>query len=273
LELDTLSSGICGICNSESEQLINTYREVNKGTEYQAPMKHLLSAFNGNTQKAVLTQPGGVSYRHWLGLIVNDPVGKREPSRAVHESIERQEPDWQLRIWAFGYDMDNMKARCWYESTMPLIHIDAATRADYEKDVADLIKAASEIASNVRSAVKKAWFRRPGDVKGDMSFIGSAFWHDTESSFYLTLYKLKTTRESGNDVADIRKTWHKKLCDEGLRIFDANAWNGPIEDGDPKRVVTARKELQIYNHSKKIKELLGMSVEKAPSGKRKSKKS
>lgn len=273
LNFDTLSSGVCGICNSGGDRLVDSYQEVNRGTEYQAPMKHPLSPFNGNTQKAVLTQPGGVSYRHWLGMVVNDPEAKREPSRIVHEFIERQEPDWQLRIWAFGYDMDNMQARCWYDTTVPLILIDTSIRGDFEHDVTTLIKAASEIARNVRSAVKKAWFRRPGDVKGDTSFVTSTFWHDTESAFYQTLHKVKAARESGNDGADIRKTWHKKLCDEGLRIFDANTWNGPIEDGDPKRVVTARKELQIYNHSKKIKELLGMSVEKAPSGKRKSKKS
>ncbi len=269
-----LASGLCGVCNSNSERLIDTYREVNKGTEYQAPMKHPLSAFNGHTQKAVLTQRGGVSYRHWLGLVANDPEGKREPSRTVHEFIEeRQQPDWQFRLWAFGYDMDNMKARCWYEATMPLMLVDRSIRDDFERDISNVVSAASEIASNARSAVKKAWFRRPGDNKGDTSFVTSTFWHDTETAFYQTLHKVKAARESDNDVAEIRKTWHKILCDEGLRIFDANAWNGPIEDADPKRVVSARNELQIYNHSKKIKELLGMSVEKTLSGKRKSKKS
>jgi len=274
LEFESLCAGVCGICDQRSERLIRTYREVNKGTEYQAPMKHPLSPFNGNTQKAVLTQRGGISYRHWLGLIANDLEGKREPSRTVHEFIEeRQQPDWRFRVWAFGYDMDNMKARCWYESTMPVISVNNSLLSDFDQEISNLIKSAAEIASNVRSQVKKAWFRRPGDAKGDTSFIALTFWQDTESAFYEALHEVQRTLEAGNDGADIRKRWHKILCDEALRIFDANAWNGPIEDVDPKRLVTARKELQIYNHSKKIKELLGMSVEKAPSGKRKSKKS
>lgn len=273
LNLDELSAGVCGVCNDGSDRLIATYREVNKGTEYQAPMKHPLSAFNGNTQKAVLTQPGGVNYRHWLGFIANDLDGKKEPSKIVHEFIaERQQNDWHFRLWAFGYDMDNMKPRCWYESKMPLILVDTSIRGDFEQYVTALIKAALEVASNMRNAVKKAWFRRPGDVKGDTSFIGSTFWHNTESSFYQTLYNLKAAREADKDVADIRKTWHKMLCDEGLRIFDANAWNGPIEDADPKRVVIARKELQSYNYGKKIKILLGITVEKEVSEKRKTKK-
>ncbi len=262
LNLDELSSGFCGLCNRKDERLITTYLEVNKGTEYQAPMKHPLSPFNGNTQKAVLTQPGGVSYRHWLGLIVNDPDGKREPSRVVHEfTSERQEGEWHLRLWAFGYDMDNMKARCWYDATMPLVTISSSARSDFERGVADLIKAAVEIVRNTRSAVRNAWFRRPGDVKGDTSFVDSTFWHETESSFYEASQSLKAALESGNDTADAKKEWHKVLCDEALRVFDANAWRGPIEEADPKRVVLARRDLQNYNHRKKIKGLLGFQVD------------
>jgi CRISPR system Cascade subunit CasA len=201
-------------------------------------------------------------------LIANDREAKREPSRTVHEFIERrQQPDWQFRLWAFGYDMDNMKARCWYEATMPVILVKKSMLGDFEQEITSLIKVGSEIASNVRSAVKKAWFRRPRDVKGDTSFVVSTYWHDTELAFYETLHELKGALEAGNDGAHIRKRWHKILCDEALRIFDVNAWNGPIEDADPKRAVVARNELQIYNHGKKIKALLGMPLEKQGSHK------
>jgi CRISPR system Cascade subunit CasA len=45
---------------------------------------------------------------------------KRLPATVVEQfrSVVREDG----RLWAFGYDMENMKARCWYESTMPLIH-------------------------------------------------------------------------------------------------------------------------------------------------------
>lgn len=33
---------------------------------------------------------------------------------------------WRYRLWAFGYDMDNMKPRCWHESTFPLFNFDNA---------------------------------------------------------------------------------------------------------------------------------------------------
>ena len=48
-----------------------------------------------------------------------------------------------------------------------------------------------------------------------------------------------------------------------MQLFDKFAWEGPIEDADPKRVVVARKELEQYNHGKKIKGLLGIPVEQS----------
>ena len=273
LDFENLISDKCDVCNQESANVITSCREVPNGTKYQEPMKHPLSAFNTSTKKAVLTQQGGVSYRHWLGFVINDSEGNKEPARIVHEFIERQETDWQFRLWAFGYDFvpGQNKARCWYEAKMPFIQVESSIRGDYEQVVAGLIRGASEIAGNARSAIKKAWFRRPGDVKGNMSFVDSTFWHSTEATFYETLNSLKAVLEAGGDSLLTRNLWHRVLCDEALRIFDIHAWNGPIEDADPKRVVIARKDMQSYNNGKKIKQLLGLPVVRKTAAKGKKK--
>lgn len=271
LNLEDLSPGTCSICSIQGDRVIVSYREVNRGTEYKAPMRHPLSAFdkrviNGKAKnKAVLTQPGGVSYRHWLGLVTKDAKGEVEPATTVDKFINnnRLQSGQQFRLWAFGYDMDNMKARCWYEARIPLLHLATSIREEYEQIVAGMVSAASEIAGNVRSAVKNAWFRRPGDVKGDTSFMGLTFWQNTEPHFYKTLNSLKNALESEQDSLAIRTAWHKVLCVEALRIFDANAWNGPIEDADPRRTAIARKELRFYNNGRKIKGLLGLPMGKA----------
>jgi len=78
--------------------------------------------------------------------------------------------------------------------------------------------------------------------------------------------------ESGSDGIESRKVWHETLCREAVRIFDALAWNGPIEDADPKRVVIALNELEKFNRSNKIKELLGLPVNIKTSDKRTRKK-
>jgi len=220
----------------------------------------------------VHAQPGGISYRHWLGLVQQDGAEKRMPARIVHEFYDRWKSGWQFRLWAFGYDMDNMKARCWYESTMPLLYVDSAFRGEYEQYAAGMVKAAAEIANNARSAVKKAWFRRPGDAKGDTTFLDSSFWQNTEPAFFMALDGIRKALESKIDNKVARQVWHKTLCEHALKLFDDYAWKGPIEDADPKRVVIARRKLEFYNRGKKIKELLGLPVEQKTTNKAAKKK-
>jgi CRISPR system Cascade subunit CasA len=261
LNQEGFSDGKCDICSVQNHNLVSHYTEVPNGTKYLEPMKHPLSAFNGKSSKAVLTQPGGIVYRHWLGLVAADDVGKNEPARIVHEFVqERQRSEWQFRLWAFGYDFvpGQNKARCWYESRIPLIYAGRDLRLTYEHIVTSLIRAAIEIAKNVRSAVKQALFKRPGDVKGDTGFINDSFWHQTEPDFYATLHKVKRNLEAGEDPTEICNVWHRVLRGEALRLFDFHAWNGPVEEADPKQVVTARKKLQQFNNSKKIKQILGL---------------
>lgn len=262
LSLEGLKGGVCGTCGASSEWLINAYQDKNYGPNYVGAWLHPLSPHWRDKEGMpfpVHAQAGGVTYRHWLGFVQEDGSDKREPAGIVHRfRTERQRNDWQFRLWAFGYDMDNMKARCWYEAKMPLLYVDQAIREAYEQYVAAMIKAAVEIAKNVRNTVKEAWFKRPGDVKGDTRFVYSSFWQNTEPAFYAALHRLKEVLDAGEDGMNVRKDWHDSLCRTALELFDSHAWEGPIEDADPKRVVLARRELERYNRSKRIKELLGL---------------
>lgn len=278
LDLKELSVGSCDVCGTDTDCLITIYKELPGGASYNGWF-HPLSPHYEQTTKGVTSilpvhaQPGGLTYRHWLGFVIQDGNEKKMPARIVHEFYGRWNSNWQFRLWAFGYDMDNMKARCWYESTMPLLCVDASIRVRYEEQVAGMVKAASEILSNTRSAVKKAWFRRPGDAKGDTTFIDSSFWQQTEAGFYLALSSLTKDLESDDETQIIGRQWLSVLCGQSIQLFDKFAWEGPIEDTDPKRVVIARKELEQYNHGKKIKGLLGIPVEQSGTDKKtKSKK-
>lgn len=272
LNLTDLSEGHCDICGITSANILRTYQERPGGVSYGGTWLHPLTPYYEKTTKGetnilpIHAQPGGVGYRHWLGLVQQDGSEKM-PARVVHEFYERWKSGWQFRLWAFGYDMDNMKARCWYESTMPLLYVVATVRGEYEQCIAGMIRAAVEIASNARSAVKKAWFQRHGDSKGDTTFVDNSFWQQTESAFYETSGNLRTSLESGTGSVDACQVWHKVLCEQALKLFDAYAWTGPIEDADPKRVVIARRELEYYNRSNKIKELLGLPVVQKATGK------
>ncbi len=262
LSLKNIGAGVCDVCGKTSNKLIQNYQEKNYGMNFTGAWLHPFSPYSSkdNMPLPVHPQPGGISYRHWLGLVLQDSNEKRMPARIVLEFYNRWRSGWQSRLWVFGYDMNNMKARCWYESTMPLLFVDEKIKPEYEQFVAGMVNAAAEISGNARNAVKKAWFRRPGDVKGDTTFVGNSFWHQTESVFYEALESIKAALESGSDSLQARQMWHKALCEYALKLFDSYAWDGPIEDADPKRVVIARKELENFNRGTKIKTLLGLPV-------------
>ncbi len=293
LDFNKPRMGKCEVCAVESGVLITSYREVNKGTEYLAPVKHPLSPYDNRKGKGVLARrTGGVGYRHWLGLILPDRNNAIDPAVVVHEYVNnRQQGEWQFRLWAFGYDMKSMKAQCWYEGTIPLLQVGHAIRSVFEDYITGMVKAASAAAENLRIAIKNALHGTPKfdsitkittwtykDIKKlppdenkrrarilyetseQTVFMAaeSLFWQNTEAPFYGTLQELKPALESGADGLQSRTAWHETLCREARRVFDDQVWEGPIEDGDPKRIVIARRELDKFNRGKKIKELLGL---------------
>jgi len=292
LDFNKPRMGKCEVCASESGLLITSYREVNKGTEYLAPVKHPLSPYDNRKGKGVLVKAGGVGYRHWLGFILPDRNKSIDPALVVHEYVNnRQQGEWQFRLWAFGYDMESMKAQCWYEARIPLLQVNQSIKAVFDDYVAGMIKAASVVAENLRIAIKNSLHGTPKfdpitkattwtyrDIKklpsdedkrrakilyetNDKTVFMAAesfFWQNTEPPFYGTLQELKPALESGHDGLQSRTAWHETLCREARRVFDGQVWEGPIEDGDPKRIVIAQKELDKFNRSKKVKELLGL---------------
>jgi CRISPR system Cascade subunit CasA len=259
LNIDDAKPGMCDICGSFSKEIIGTYRTKNYGVNYVGPFLHPLSPHSrqDGVSFPAHAQPGGVTYRYWLGLVQADKVNNREPALVVQKFHNRHRHDQILRIGAFGYDIaKNNKARCWYESTMPLLPIEQGIREEYESDIASMVMAASEVVKNLRSCIKSAWFKKPEDKKGNTSYLSTRFWQNTEDDFYTVLNKLKAALEEGDDRGLIRQDWHKCICRTSLTLFDEAAWNGPVEDADPKRVVLARRDLERNNRSKKIREEL-----------------
>lgn len=292
LDLNELKSGKCDVCDNTSTHLITSYQEINKGTEYLAPIKHHLSPYDTRKGKGMLVQSGGIGYRHWLGLVLPDIRKSINPAVIVHEYItNRQQEEWQFRLWAFGYDMESMKAQCWYEAKIPLLLVNESVRTSFENYVASMIKAASIIAENLRIAIKNALHGTPKfdpvtdtttwtykDIKklpsdedkrrakilyetNDKAIFMAAesfFWQNTEPPFNGALQELKAALESDGDGLQTRIAWHKTLCREARSVFDGQVWDCPIEDNDPKRIVIAQKELDKFNRCKKIKELFGL---------------
>ena len=285
--------GNCDTCGMSSEALIHHYQQKNFGMNFTGAWLHPLSPHSASIASEPLPahpQPGGVSYRHWLGLVQQDNSDNKMPARVVHEFINhRQQAGWQFRIWAFGYDMKNMNARCWYESSMPLQYINRSIRSEYENTVANMIKAAVLIGENLRIGIKNSihgkvvvdpitrkikWEYKdinklPTDedkrrskvlfeTKENTALVSveSSFWQNTEPKFYALLTDILNDFEMGTILNSYQKEWHKSLCFEAENLFDVYSWELTIEDSDPKRIVMARSEMQKFNRSNRITNLL-----------------
>ncbi len=262
----------CFVCGCMTNKYSGNYKDLTMGISYFAgsgknkkpswvyPLHPLSPYFidKDGTPTAIHPQPGGIGYRHWLGLIQSDQGNKekRQPASVVEHFILERRRD--LRLWAFGYDMDNMKARCWYDSTMPLVLADDSIRKSYEFHTAALVNGAQYVSRQTRAQIKKTFFKQVTDVKGDLSFVESRFWQETEGDFFAYLSKLRDALNRSDDVVPILKEWHKRLASMAETIFNDVSQTGAFDAADPKRIALAWRDLQKSIYSKKLREQLGL---------------
>jgi CRISPR system Cascade subunit CasA len=269
LDLDNVKEGNCDVCGCESDKLVSQYVSRNYGINYEGGWCHVLSP-NRETKEEIIPQhpqPGGITYRHWLGLVQNDPDKGYHPALAFDKFIEKQSDLTRLdnvfqhtpQLWAFGYDFDNMKVRCWYESTIPLFNVPEQIKSNYESVVSQLIKTAEIIGNNTRGCIKEALYGK-NTVKGDLSFIDLRFWHDTESEFYSILNRLVSELDHDSEAFNLKIEWIGSLSRISEKLFDEYSQSALFSVIDPKRVAIARKNLRKYNSKggAKISETLGL---------------
>ena len=276
------SEGTCGLCGDSPASFFYHYVTKNRGIKYSGAWVHPLTPYQYDNKGQPLSNKrhkGGLSFRHWLGVIQGHQDKQRlEPAlvvRRMKQVSQRSEVIRELfpsepRIWAFGYAMDNMKARCFYDSRMPLILVKEEFSADYEALAANLVLSSQFAAKKTEASLKKAWFRRPADRRGDMSGVAALFDSRTEAGFYATLDEARTLLRQGDDLMDFRRRWLKSLRQTGLAIFDEMSQAGLFSAVDPKRVSLARRGLglSLSQGSKEMRAALGL-----PDPPRKTKKS
>lgn len=271
-------SGNCSLCGEHSNSLYNQFRTKNYGVNYEGPWVHPLTPYrydpkNMKPPNSVKGQQGGLGYRHWLGIAWTRGANGtgQSPAANVREfNLERAElleengtGDGATRLWCFGYDMDNMKARCWYEARMPVVRISDDYRDMFECFVSLLVDAAQEVLRELHAQIKAAWFNRPGDIRGDMSAIDMSFWERTEQPFYRQLELLESLS------ADIRflspttaNEWAVLLRRTAAELFDSFALEGSAEDMDMKRISKARRVLddKLNDKRKMLKVLKNLAL-------------
>jgi CRISPR system Cascade subunit CasA len=260
---------VCDLTGTVDPVIVRAYRTRNHGAQYTEGFAHPLSPYYaskaGAARLPVHPQPGSISYRHWLGLVVTEADGGSVPAAAVNAAQVRAR-DFaafdSLGLMAFGYDMDNMKARGWSQSEMPLPVEGGRLDKEFLDGLVRKLVPAAVIASRALVfQVKSALYRRRSDVPGDFGFIGERFWRETEAGFYETVQRTHALYLRDADDTDAQRPelerWAGILRRRALALFDEHAPLAGIENRDMERLVRARWSLVMtfYGAGKQGQEL------------------
>lgn len=281
LDFEHAMRGTCDLCNRPDQPLVSRYLTKNYGLNYKGPWRHPLSPYYtskpGEPPLPVHAVPDGLGYRHWLGWTLGSSDGNRTTSAAqvVSAAINR-DVEAPLRLWAFGFDMDNMKARGWYEGTFPLFRLppELPQAHKYLADiVAQLLAPANVAAQALRMNLRDLWFGG-GEARGDLRFVDASFWSTTERGFFARL------QEAGRLVRDhdgspspaltlsLREAWIDDLRRVTRGLFDRHAANGDIAACHPERLAMAHRGLE-RQLDLPLKKAAGIPVPDAPARRRK----
>lgn len=256
--------GPCSLCGEASLPLVRRFITRNFGVNYAGPWVHPLTPHGRDKDGNPLPihgNPGGLSYRHWLGLVRSDPENGVSPALVVTQFLAQQvrQKRGKYRLWAFGYDMDNMKARAWLDGTMPLLVVSPEHLEDYEREGARLVLAARRAQQALGFAVKQAVTDRPKDLQGDLGNVGLRFWQETEGPFFDRLRRLLEAIQVGeSDPIAVRLEWHRLLVRTARRAFEDFTGRGYFEAADPRRIARAWNNLQKTLFGPKMAEALGV---------------
>jgi len=249
----------CGLTGVPDSVAVASWRQRPHGPNYSNwggthPLTPTYQQKPGTEKLSLHPQPGGIGYRHWLGLVLKDGNGLRQPARAIATWHEERGLDVRedSRLLAAGYDMDNMKARGFVESQMPLpAAASREARAQLDGLAERLVLGAEQVASLLRSAVRAALFSAGATVRQDLELLATVrerLWAQTEPEFFGALER-EARRGPAPSERTAEREWQRLLRTVALALFDEAAPMEPdaaplVRAGETvPRLVRARRNL------------------------------
>lgn len=258
--------GACDIDGARDERCATRYATSPWGMNYTGPWRHPLTpavmSKKGERINRKMSQ-GGLLWRDWPALTVGGDGNEQAEVIAALSDTRRRRKRAELRVAAFGYDMDNMKARCWYRADMPLLHIDADHREAFRQGLADIVEVTRYLDGVLGKCVLEALGGR-GSPRGKTlgEGIAGALWRETEAAFFAAARGLRDALESGSGSDDAVRDWHPVLIGAALRLFDAWVDIDQRIHIAPRAVVEARRALRQHLYGKKTRQRLRQPPEK-----------
>ncbi len=242
------SPGLCDLCNHDTDQYVTSFLARPRGYNYVDSWMHPLSPIREMNQQylAVKGSSDGLGYQHWLGLVYKE-VDQKNPVQAApviknyreHRVQPGNQAEADFRIWAYGYDMDKMKARFWCEGIMPAWAVEndeAANRLALE--TSHLIGCAKQVHDVLQWALKEAFFSDFMKAKKQATYteaVSTRFWSDTRDEFFNALTRLvQSVRQSQEPQLEIRRAWLSTAADAAKAIFTHLTEAESLMASDPK---------------------------------------
>jgi CRISPR system Cascade subunit CasA len=243
----------CGLTGSDDDVQVSGWRQTRYNRTYDGwGRRHPLTPYYaqkvGGEFLAVHPKPGGVGYRHWLGLVLQSPDGLRLPAASVstwRTSRMRDVGRSEARLIAAGYSMDSMKASAFVESDMPLPAArDQAVQTQLDETAIRLVRAADAVARLLGYAVRAALFSPDAKVQPEAELLSSArerLWEQTEAGFFNVLERsaVRPTTDPDPEPA----AWLVRLRHTALALFDEAAPLSPLSGSAAPRIGRARRNL------------------------------
>ena len=244
------------------------YRSVPRGANYEG-WRHPLSPYYLAKEAWLPVHPreGIPTFRDWPGVWGEGEGRAAAACVRAFADVQREAPI-DAELHAFGFDMDNAKARAWQDTTPPLV-LDERRRAW----AAVMVAAAGEAAGALRLAAKRALYGQARDKDGKVEIylpdtvpkracteLGAALELTMEDRLRaLTAFLID---KSADERDAVFLTWHHELRGEALRLFDRTVTIEAVAADALRLVVTTRSLLTgAFGAKGSITKALGISKE------------
>lgn len=252
---------LCSISGQKVNDYVSRYRTQNYGNNYAGLWRHPFTAYRFNPKKpdeppsSVKAQPGGLTYRYWDVVLFSSNAEGQISSLNIDNFFyisNRREKTFGYapRVWCFGYDMDNMKARGYYDIGFPLFYLELERKTDFFLSIKQVQELTNKCRLELNKRIKEAWFERPSDNKGDFSFITIQFLQRTESVFFELVQSLSLQEDYSSIEAITANTWLSGVQKIAESLFDEYTLSGDVGDAKQlQRIMQARRFLSIWLHN------------------------
>lgn len=260
---------VCDLCGEKTNNFSREYLKTTNGVKYENRIIHPLTPVYKQKDKGkkgifAVHQHEAIGYKHWAGFVLNTVISddSRHRRAMVVDTIFDRGFD-EFRLWAFGYDMKQAKARCWYEGVMPVFVSLKQNKipGDYKGNIESIVRAAEYVSEKLNYATRSAL-----SVESIPTSSVARYWNETESDFYQMLREMRKKTKNKNAKMLLKERWHKILIQKAEQIFNGMFPIKDIKDVEMKGVADAWNNMRKAIYGGEIRAILGFPKKEKADG-------